>query len=239
MQACHDNGDPLDNRLCNLRWDTRSANCFDVVRHGAHNFARLTEGQVCQIWRRIIAGDVLSEIAKDFAVTPSRISLIKAGTNWSHVTRHLPGWPLRSEVDPSAPCPVRPSPEFTDPTTELWSLIPDWPAYRVSTFGRIMTRWERMRGGTSGQHRMGETWRKKRLTPHRDGHLRFEASAGPGRRKIIFVHHAVLSAFAGPRPSGLICCHDDGNPANNFAGNLRWDTPSSNARDAVRHAREV
>lgn len=32
--ACHDNGIPADNRLSNLRWDTRSSNQQDTTRHG-------------------------------------------------------------------------------------------------------------------------------------------------------------------------------------------------------------
>jgi hypothetical protein len=41
MEGCHDNGSPSDNRLTNLRWDTRSANRHDTVRHGVdHNASR-------------------------------------------------------------------------------------------------------------------------------------------------------------------------------------------------------
>lgn len=43
MEGCHDNGDPADNRLENLRWDTKSANCLQKVDHGTHNLSRLTE----------------------------------------------------------------------------------------------------------------------------------------------------------------------------------------------------
>jgi hypothetical protein len=34
--ACHNNGDPADDRLVNLRWDSRSENMYDMVRHGRH-----------------------------------------------------------------------------------------------------------------------------------------------------------------------------------------------------------
>lgn len=33
MQCCHDNGHSLDNRLCNLRWDTPESNTLDRFRH--------------------------------------------------------------------------------------------------------------------------------------------------------------------------------------------------------------
>lgn len=33
-ECLHDNGDPSDNRLANLRWGTRSDNIRDAIRHG-------------------------------------------------------------------------------------------------------------------------------------------------------------------------------------------------------------
>lgn len=42
MECCHNDGDPGNNRLSNLRWDTKSANEFDQVRHGTHVSARKT-----------------------------------------------------------------------------------------------------------------------------------------------------------------------------------------------------
>lgn len=34
MEACHWDGDPANNRLDNLRWDTHANNVADTVRHG-------------------------------------------------------------------------------------------------------------------------------------------------------------------------------------------------------------
>jgi hypothetical protein len=42
MEGCHNNGDRLDNRLVNLRWDTDRANNIDTVMHGAHRNASKT-----------------------------------------------------------------------------------------------------------------------------------------------------------------------------------------------------
>lgn len=42
MECCHYNDDPADNRLENLRWDTRSANQHDVVRNGNNSEANRT-----------------------------------------------------------------------------------------------------------------------------------------------------------------------------------------------------
>ena len=42
MEACHNDGDPANNRLDNLRWDTRSENQNDSVQHGTQRNARKT-----------------------------------------------------------------------------------------------------------------------------------------------------------------------------------------------------
>lgn len=39
LHACHDDGDQQNDRLSNLRWDSRSGNMLDVVRHGRHHNA--------------------------------------------------------------------------------------------------------------------------------------------------------------------------------------------------------
>lgn len=42
MEACHANDRPSDNRLVNLRWDTRSENQRDSIRNGTHSMSRKT-----------------------------------------------------------------------------------------------------------------------------------------------------------------------------------------------------
>jgi len=42
MEGCHNNGNPIDNRITNLRWDTHAANIADAVQHGTHPGTRKT-----------------------------------------------------------------------------------------------------------------------------------------------------------------------------------------------------
>ena len=70
--------------------------------------------------------------------------------------------------------------------------------------------------------------------------------AGDGRYRVcvngtkwLKVHHLVLKAFVGPRPEGLIGCHNDGNNTNNRPENLRWDTYRNNTLDMIKHGTMV
>jgi len=38
--VCHNDGDPFNNRVDNLRWDTQSSNIIDSVTHGNHRNTR-------------------------------------------------------------------------------------------------------------------------------------------------------------------------------------------------------
>lgn len=42
MEGCHGDGDKENNAVSNLRWDTRSANTYDKIRHGKHPHASKT-----------------------------------------------------------------------------------------------------------------------------------------------------------------------------------------------------
>lgn len=45
-EVCHENGDKGDNRVENLRWDTRSGNTRDKLRHGTHNWLESNGGWI-------------------------------------------------------------------------------------------------------------------------------------------------------------------------------------------------
>lgn len=63
---------------------------------------------------------------------------------------------------------------------------------------------------------------------HPKGYLSFFAKRKNGKRKSIKIHHAVLTAFVGPRPNNCECAHLDGNPGNNNLKNLKWVSAKEN-----------
>lgn len=83
---------------------------------------------------------------------------------------------------------------------------------------------------------LGRNWKGQALTPwpNRDGHIQVDLRL-LGTTVKGYVHRLVLETFVGPCPKGLMGCHNDGVPANNKLGNLRWDTHKSNCQDAVKH----
>lgn len=85
-EACHNDSDPQNNRLDNLRWDTRSGNFTDKLANGTHNrgarnnIAKLTDVAVLAI--RSDPRDAAS-IAADFGITPHHVRAIKRGAAWA------------------------------------------------------------------------------------------------------------------------------------------------------------
>lgn len=101
--------------------------------------------------------------------------------------------------------------------------IPEFPGYYASDAGQI---WSCNRGLGRWLSQSTDRVGRKSVT------LRY------GRRQYTrLVHRLVLEAFVGPRPEGMECCHNNGDPADNRLKNLRWDTRSANNKDKVRHGR--
>jgi len=90
-QAAHNDGDRSNNRVSNIRWATAIDNQADVERHGnrvrgsAVYGARLSEADLPAIRRRASSGERYADIADDFGVSVSTVSLIKLGKVWNHV----------------------------------------------------------------------------------------------------------------------------------------------------------
>lgn len=89
--VCHNNGDPADNRLENLRYDTPKGNSADASRHGTqptgtrHGIAKLDEEKVIEIRELLASGVPIKHIGKRFGVTGPTIAAIRDGKNWRHV----------------------------------------------------------------------------------------------------------------------------------------------------------
>lgn len=112
---------------------------------------------------------------------------------------------------------------------ERWMPIKGFEgSYEISDHGRILSL-ERKRSD-------GRSVRRKFLKARadQDGYLRV-GLCRDGHVYSRFVHSLVLEAFVGPRPEGLEACHNNGNAADCYWRNLRWDTRKSNHADKIRH----
>lgn len=93
LEACHNNGNKSDNRLENLRWDTRQNNNIDKVKHGTHNSpkgenhhrAKLKDKYIHAIRMAYAAGVRQKHLAFIFDVGESEISLIVNRKIWRHI----------------------------------------------------------------------------------------------------------------------------------------------------------
>jgi len=90
QECCHANGIGTDNRLENLRWDSRAANYRDRIKHGAqletagekNGRSKLTSRQVKEIK---LDDRKTFLIAKDYGVSWQAIDDIKRSRKWKHV----------------------------------------------------------------------------------------------------------------------------------------------------------
>jgi hypothetical protein len=94
MECCHNDGVKTNNRLDNLRWDTRSSNQRDKRQHGAipdfrgekHPNAKLTAKEVRRIRKLAQQGHTQTSIAKKFGITKSAVCGIIARRTWKHLS---------------------------------------------------------------------------------------------------------------------------------------------------------
>jgi hypothetical protein len=89
MEACHNDGDPRNSVLSNLRWDTHLNNTRDCLKHGTATYgvrngkAKLTTEHVVQIRVGLAAGVRKLDLARKWRVAPSTISAIARKANWA------------------------------------------------------------------------------------------------------------------------------------------------------------
>jgi len=86
-ECCHNDGNPSNNCLSNLRWDTHKENARDIFRHSASKNQKLTPEAVHHIKSVLIADKskgVLTRLARQYGVTIGAVSCIKRGKTYDY-----------------------------------------------------------------------------------------------------------------------------------------------------------
>lgn len=98
MECCHNDGDGNNNKLDNLRWDTKSGNMQDAIRHGTFHSglrgskgvenikAKLNDDKVREI-RKLYATRKYSQsqLGRQYGVGQDTISSIVTFDTWKHI----------------------------------------------------------------------------------------------------------------------------------------------------------
>lgn len=110
-------------------------------------------------------------------------------------------------------------------TQHMETETPEWRSvvgferfYAVSSDGRVRN--------ASG--------RELKLSLNKNGYPQLSLTVA-GKSYCRRVHCLMLEAFVGPRPPGMLGCHNDDVPRHNVLSNLRWDTHAGNMADRDRH----
>lgn len=90
-EACHNDGDPTNNALTNLRWDTRKSNMADKRLHGTDQrgeqipSAKLTEARVRELRSAQTSGVSYSKLCEQFGISLGAVHKIVRRITWAHV----------------------------------------------------------------------------------------------------------------------------------------------------------
>lgn len=119
---------------------------------------------------------------------------------------------------------------------EQWRTVPGWPAYKVSSWGRVKSYWRREGSPRNGTLRMviGEEGRLLKPSPEpKTGHWHVTLGAGKdGTQKTFKLNRLVLMAFDRLPEEGEEARHYfDPDPSNCHLWNLRWGSKTDNVAD--------
>lgn len=124
---------------------------------------------------------------------------------------------------------------------EQWKPIPGYMRAEASSLGRIRF-FQRWQSGGQGQKtgRWEETslpvLRQPRRKHAETGYFAVDLIGLDGkRRRGLFVHALVLTAFHGTRPHGMSASHLNGDRSDNRIANLCWESMGDNLRRRAAH----
>lgn len=107
--------------------------------------------------------------------------------------------------------------------------IPKYTGYKITTNGQVWSSWKRGRRPI-----ILDQWRKLKPQVDKLGRHHYCLKVNQTRHTR-YAHQLVLETFIGPRPKGMVTCHNNGNASDNRLENLRWDTQSANIYDSIKH----
>lgn len=114
----------------------------------------------------------------------------------------------------------------------IYKPIEGFPNYLIGSDGSV---WSKSKNAQARCLVKMKGWSRLKQRSDKDGYQKVQLCRAGYVSPPQSVHVLVLKNFIGPRPRGMLACHNDGNPANNNLTNLRWDTPSGNCADKRKH----
>lgn len=115
---------------------------------------------------------------------------------------------------------------------EIFKIIKEYPAYRISNLGRIQTRWKM--GGYYNGYKVKDEWKDLKPYIESDGGYPSVCLSSGTIKKRYRIHNLVAKAFLGKQPKNKpIVRHIDSNPLNNCVTNLVYGTYYENEQDKI------
>lgn len=88
LEGCHNDGNPANNQLNNLRWGTRTSNAADCISHGRrprherHGRAKIENRDAFEIMRLVADGCSKASVGRCFGISGTQVSRIVSGQQW-------------------------------------------------------------------------------------------------------------------------------------------------------------
>lgn len=95
LEACHNDGDPGNATLANLRWDTHLSNIRDKASHGTqtngdrHGTSILSDADALAIKMRRAKGERGSDLAAEFGIAQQTVCAIHKNRSWRQLSGNV------------------------------------------------------------------------------------------------------------------------------------------------------